>query len=194
MFEFKIDNAHRAYALMKEGWPTRIVSLVGPDLNFDLPKQGDHHMIKVFHDFEGHVEPETLKDTVWDLKHPLILPTREDIEDVLEFTNDLTEDDRLLVHCHAGRSRSAAMLIAIIYNHRWRWDTGPLFADEDAKDAVRMVAEARPTMIPNRLMIRYADEILMAEGALEEAVKEYWDNCQLPGIMLRTQLSGWKDV
>ena len=196
MFDFKIDNAHRAYEIMQSGWPTRIVSLVGPDLNFDLPKQGDHHLIKVFHDFEGHVEPETLKDTVWDLKHPLILPTYVDVQDVLEFTNDLTEDDRLLVHCHAGRSRSAAMLIAIIYNHMAE---EPEYEDltnlEQAREAVQLVKATRPTMIPNRLMIKYADELLFfgTETPLSQAVKEYWDECQLPGIMLRTKLSGWKD-
>ena len=190
MFEFKIDNAHRAYEIMQEGWPTRIVSLVGPDLNFDLPKQGDHHLIKVFHDFEGHVEPETLEDTVWELKHPLILPTREDVCDVLKFCWDLDDSDRLLIHCHAGRSRSAAMLIGILFDHSKSSGNDEL---NEAREAVRLVAEARPTMIPNRLMIKYVDELCNAHGVLQQAVKEYWDNCQLPGIMLRTQLSGWKD-
>lgn len=192
MFEFKIDNAHRAYELMQEGWPTRIVSLVGPDLNFDLPSQGDHHLIKVFHDFEGPVDPETLKGTVWELKHDLILPTYLDVLDVLAFTNDLTDKDRLLIHCHAGRSRSAAMLIGIIANHLWR-----LASDEevyqDAKDAVRMVAEVRPTMIPNRLIIQYADDLLGYGGLLEKASREYWDSYSGRDKDLRTKLSGWKD-
>lgn len=201
MFEFKIDNAHRAYELMQEGWPTRIVSLVGPDLNFDLPKQGDHHLIKVFHDFEGYVEPETLEDTVWELKHPLILPTYEDIIDVLDFTADLRDEDRLLIHCHAGRSRSAAMLIGILFDHMdgdirpydSNYSSRDLEIKADAVRAVQLVKEVRPTMIPNRLMIRYIDEACAGNGLLEEAVKEYWDNCTLPGIMLRTKLSGWKD-
>jgi hypothetical protein len=205
MFQFKIDNAHRAYALMKEGWPTKIVSLVGPDLNFELPSQGDHHMIKVFHDFEGHVEPETLEDTVWELKHPLILPTMEDMYDVLAFCGDLGDEDRLLIHCHAGRSRSAAMLIGIIYDHtilRSNESGDIAFPDYDmalkcARNAVNLVAATRPTMIPNRLMIKYLDEIFagvyLPQGVLNQAVKEYWDNCTLPGIMLRTKLSGWKD-
>ena len=189
MFEFKIDNAHAAYKLMQEGWPTKIVSLVGPDLNFELPHQGDHHIMKVFHDFEGPVDAETLKETTWDLgAHPLILPTKDMLYEVLQFCWDLKDHDRLLVHCHAGRSRSAAMLIGIIFDHLPSWDL------ETAREAVRMVHAVRPTIIPNRLMIKYLDEIMdNRDNALQVAVKEYWDNCTLPGIMLRTQLSGWKE-
>ena len=202
MFQFRIDNAHQAYKLMQEGWPTKIVSLIGPDINFELPKQGEHHLIKVFHDFEGHVEPETLEDTVWELKHPLILPSKEDLWDVLYSCIGLSDKDRLLIHCHAGRSRSAAMLIGIIYDHTVSQGitnqlVTPELALQRAREAVALVASARPTMIPNRLMIKYLDEIFtecdLPKGALVQAVKEYWDNCQLPGILLRTQLSGWKD-
>ena len=192
MFQFKIDNAHRAYELMQEGWPTKIVSLVGPDLNFELPHQGDHHIMKVFHDFEGHVDAQTLADTTWDLgEHPLILPTKQDLYDVLYFCGELDNEDRLLIHCHAGRSRSAAMLIGIIYDDMTAHNL------ETAREAVQMVHAARPTMIPNRLMIKYLDEIFgecdLPGNFLSKAVKEYWDNCTLPGIRLRTQLSGWKE-
>ena len=188
MFQYKIDNAHAAYEIMKSGWPTKIVSVIGPDINFELPSQGDHHMIKVFHDFEGAIDPITLKDTVWDLgDYEVILPTKQDMYDILQFCWDLEDDDRLLVHCHAGRSRSAATLIGILHDHGM-----------SAREAVQAVADIRPTMIPNRLMIKYLDEIFtefaeFPQGELIAAVKEYWDNCTLPGIMLRTQLSGWKD-
>lgn len=192
MFEYKIDNAHAAYELMKEGWPTKIVSLIGPDINFDLPWQGDHHLIKVFHDFEGPVDPRMLEESVWDLQgHDLILPKIGDLYEVLDFCSGLGDEDRLLIHCHAGRSRSAAMLIGILFDHMGAASL------EDARDAVAMVKEVRPTMIPNRLMIKYLDEIFadidLPGNFLSQAVKEYWDNCTLPGIMLRTQLSGWKD-
>lgn len=188
MFEYRIDNAHAAYELMKEGWPTKIVSLVGPDLNFDLPKQGDHHLIKVFHDFEGPMGREELHGSIWDPgEDEIILPTKEMIYDVLEFCWDLEDDDRLLVHCHAGRSRSAAMLIGIIFDHLPSWSL------DTAREAVRMVHEARPTMIPNRLMIKMMDEIMgNQDNELQIAVKEYWDACTLPGLELRTRLSGWR--
>ena len=75
----------------------------------------------------------------------------------------------------------------IIFDHLPSWDL------ETAREAVRMVHAVRPTIIPNRLMIKYLDEIMdNRDNALQVAVKEYWDNCTLPGIMLRTQLSGWK--
>lgn len=183
MFEFKIDNAHAAYELMKEGWPTKIVSLIGPDINFELPHQGDHHLMKVFHDFEGPVDAETLKGTVWDLKgHLPILPTRDVIEEVLDFCEGLRDSDRLLIHCHAGRSRSAAMLIGILYNNYMT-----------AEEAVAAVAAVRPTMIPNRLMIALIDEIctIEEEPLLSLAVKKYWDSYTGADKELRSKYSGW---
>lgn len=183
MFEFKIDNAHAAYELMKEGWPTKIISLIGPDINFYLPHRGDHHLIKVFHDFEGPVDAEALKGTVWDLKgHQLILPTKDVIEEVLEFCEGLCNDDRLLIHCHAGRSRSAAMLIGILYNNYMT-----------AEEAVAAVAAVRPTMIPNRLMIALIDEIctIEEEPLLSLAVKKYWDSYTGADKELRSKYSGW---
>jgi predicted protein tyrosine phosphatase len=185
MFEFRIDNARAAHKLMQDGWPTKIVSLVGPDLNFELPHQGDHHIMKVFHDFEGPVNPATLVGTTWDLKgHEVILPTMQDIEDVLEFCEGLCDEDRLLVHCHAGRSRSAAMLIGILYNNYMT-----------AEEAVAAVAAIRPTMIPNRLIIEMIDEIctLDEDPPLSLAVKNYWDSYTGADKDLRTKYSGWKE-
>ena len=196
MFDFKIDNAHRAYELMQEGWPTRIVSLVGPDLNFDLPSQGEHHLIKVFHDFEGPVDPEVLKGTTWELKHDLILPTKSDMREILEFTEDLTDEDRLLIHCHAGRSRSVAALISIIFLHMAEDpDYMNLSNIEQAREAIRLVQTVRPTMIPNRLMLQYADSVMFygTETPLTQANKEYWDSYSGRDKDLRTKLSGWKD-
>ena len=165
MFEFKIDNAHAAYKLMQEGWPTKIVSLIGPDINFTLPVQGPHHIMRMFHDFEGPVDPATLAGTTWDLK----------------------VGDRLLIHCHAGRSRSAAMLIGIIFDHM-RGDS-----IDDARRALKMVEKVRPTMIPNRLMIEMMDEIMCnSENQLQVVVKEYWDSYVGADKDLRTQYSGWK--
>lgn len=188
MFEFKIDNAHAAYKLMQEGWPTKIVSLIGPDINFTLPVQGPHHIMRMFHDFEGPVDPATLAGTTWDLKgHDVILPTKDDIFDVLQHCWDLKEGDRLLIHCHAGRSRSAAMLIGIIFDHM-RGDS-----IDDARRALKMVEKVRPTMIPNRLMIEMMDEIMCnSENQLQVVVKEYWDSYVGADKDLRTQYSGWK--
>lgn len=182
MFEFKIDNAHAAYKLMQESWPTKIVSLVGPDLNFELPKQGDYHIIRVFHDFEGPVDPNgTIKG------HDLVFPTKEAVFDVLKHCWDLKEEDRLLIHCHAGRSRSAAMLIGIIFDHMRGYSIN------DARRALKMVEKVRPTMIPNRLIIEMMDEIMCnSENQLQVVVKEYWDSYTGADKELRSKYSGWK--
>lgn len=89
------------------------------------------------------MDAKTLADTTWDLgEHELILPTKDMIYDVIRFCWDLKDEDRLLIHCHAGRSRSAAMLIGIIFDHLPGWG-----GVETAREAVRMVHAVRPTMI-----------------------------------------------
>jgi hypothetical protein len=44
MMEIRIVTAKEGLALLKQGWPTVAVSLVGDDLRFPLPSFGPHHL------------------------------------------------------------------------------------------------------------------------------------------------------
>jgi predicted protein tyrosine phosphatase len=165
-FAYRIDNAPAAYAIMQEGWPTHIVSLIGDviPLRFDLPVMCDKHLIRKFDDTElvadQHVTP----------------PCENDIAAVFHHTANLGPDDRLLIHCHAGQSRSTAMLIGILIQHG---------LTEDAAVQAR-----RPSLIPNRLMIAMIDRALNLEGALNTFVADYYKRIIIPGIELPDR-GGW---
>jgi hypothetical protein len=74
-------GAEEAAGLIGEGWPTWIVTLQA--MSGDVV--GAHHLYVVVDDVT----------TVTDERHP----TSTHLQQVLDFTRDLTDRDRLLVHC-----------------------------------------------------------------------------------------------
>jgi predicted protein tyrosine phosphatase len=136
---------------MIEGWPTRIISLVGDDLRFELPMMGPHHFAARFHDLEvdalGYIAPRL-----------------DDMRASLAHSVGLTDDDRLLIHCHAGKSRSPALALGVL--------VGAGLAPEQA---MAEVLRLRPCVIPNRLMVRMLDRLLDQEGALIGVVDEHYE-------------------
>ncbi|TFI59202.1 hypothetical protein E2493_06690 [Sphingomonas parva] len=149
--ELRIESAERALALLKQGWPTKAVSLVGEDLRFPLPQFGSSHLILRFHDVEAEDEPG------------FVPPTQEQLRLALAHAADLAPSDRLLIHCHAGKSRSPAVAIGILI----QLGMTPL-------DAFTCVKGIRPQLIPNRLIIRQLDEILGLKGELISIVRRHY--------------------
>lgn len=96
----------------------------------------------------------------------IVLPQRADVETILTFSGDLGDDLRhLLIHCHAGISRSTAamaMILAQAFPH-------------EAEDAiVDRLLRIRPQAWPNSRMIRFADELLGHGGRLSAAVNKVY--------------------
>lgn len=137
-------------------WATHIISLVGPELidSYFKPHTpiGKNHFIRFFHDISND-EPGLVK------------PTIQDVLDILNFSKKFDENTNLLVHCHAGISRSTAAAIGIMVQH-----------GKSPEEAVQAIAEDRPEMWPNSLLIHYFDECLVQVGTLREAVKLYKAN------------------
>lgn len=95
--------------------------------------------------------------------HPgWIAPERWDIEILLAFARDLvaSEDTHLLIHCHAGVSRSTAAAILVLAQRR---------PDRPADEALREVIRLRPRAWPNLRIIELGDEILGRAGEIVEA-------------------------
>ena len=69
----------------------------------------------------------------------------------------LTPEDRLLIHCHAGVSRSAALAWAIMVQ-----------MGQDIPGAFEQLWKARPKIWPNRIVLNIADSYLGLNGKLSQ--------------------------
>lgn len=151
MIELRIVNASEAVDLLEEGWPTIAVSLVGDDLRFPLRSYGPHHLILNFHDVEEEVAG-------------YVAPTGDQMRQALLHAFECKPRDcRVLVHCHAGKSRSPALAIGILIQ-----------AGMSPDAAFEQVKSIRPQLIPNRLMISQLDQILGLDGKLINIVADHY--------------------
>jgi predicted protein tyrosine phosphatase len=95
----------------------------------------------------------------------IVLPERSDVDAVLAFGAELADageaEGHLLVHCHAGISRSTAAMAMLIAQAR------PEASDEDI---FCRLLEIRPKAWPNSRMIGFADERLERGGAMSAAL------------------------
>jgi predicted protein tyrosine phosphatase len=94
-------------------------------------------------------------------------PTRADVESLLAFGREVgeTPDAHLLVHCHAGVSRStaAATLIMMQANPGW-----------SASAALEAVAALRPRAWPNLLILEIGEALLRRDGEIIAAVGDIY--------------------
>ena len=82
----------------------------------------------------------------------IVLPEKKDVETILAFGRDLGGDLRhLLIHCHAGISRSTAAMTMIL---------AQAFPNESDDAIVERLLKIRPQAWPNSRLIGFADEIL----------------------------------
>jgi predicted protein tyrosine phosphatase len=99
------------------------------------------------------------------------LPRREHVEQVLAFGAAFEReraglpDSHLLIHCHAGISRSTAAMASLLAQAH----------PDEAEDRVfeRLVA-IRPQAWPNSLMIEFADDLLGRGGRLVGALRRHY--------------------
>lgn len=103
-----------------------------------------------------------------DISQPIAdgrLPGKADVEELLSFGAELRAVDasaHVLVHCHAGVSRSTAAAAILLAQH----------APGREHEAMTEVARVRPIANPNARMIELADKLLEREGRLVTALRE----------------------
>ena len=118
-----------------------------------------------FPDTPPTIEPSNhLRLGLCDLVSPIegrVIPCEEHIEALLEFGARWRFDERIVVHCHAGVSRSpAAILILLAQKNRGR-----------EFELARLLRRRARHIRPNPLMVEIADRLLGCEGRLVEAVR-----------------------
>jgi predicted protein tyrosine phosphatase len=116
--------------------PTCVISLLDAhrQINLDLDIQF-RHLLEHFDDTESEFSPHG--------------PKRQQIERILEFSRSITPHDRMIVHCHAGLSRSTATALAIFVQHGM-----------DEFSALRSLLKLRPAATPNLLVLYHVDQIM----------------------------------
>jgi predicted protein tyrosine phosphatase len=90
----------------------------------------------------------------------LVAPDHDLMRAVLDFGRAGQPERSLLIHCWAGISRSSAAAFAIAC------DRNPGFEREIATELRRRA----PSVTPNRLMVRLADDLLHRDGRLVDAI------------------------
>lgn len=93
----------------------------------------------------------------------LVAPNASHLAALLTFGRNLPDNDpvHLLVHCHAGISRSTAAMAALLAQAN---------PDADEHAVMAHLAHIRPQAWPNLLMVSLADEHLGRRGRLVEAL------------------------
>jgi predicted protein tyrosine phosphatase len=93
-------------------------------------------------------------------------PSEEDVRAILEFGAELegrSDIAHVLVHCHAGVSRSSAAAAVLLAQHN----------PGREEDAFLALLELRPQAWPNTRMVAFADVLLERQGALGAALATY---------------------
>jgi predicted protein tyrosine phosphatase len=116
---------------------------------------------EAFREFDPHFRATLRFHDAIEAGPGVVLPQQGEVNAILAFARDAGDVRHLLIHCHAGISRStAAMLMVLAQAH-----------PDEAEDAiVDRLLEIRPQAWPNSRMVALADELLGREGRLSAAV------------------------
>jgi predicted protein tyrosine phosphatase len=132
---------------------THVLSILDPDFD-DPPAFGafsPHRRLALR--FNDIIEPEPGR----------LAPARADVERLLSFGRELigAPDPHLLIHCHAGVSRSTASA-ALILAQAW--------PDRPASAVLEAVSVIRPRAWPNLRILEFGDALLGRDGEIVAAV------------------------
>ena len=122
---------------------------------------------EAFGAFDPHRRLELRFHDVIDAEPGCIAPESLDVEQLLTFGRDLTEarDTHLLVHCHAGVSRSTAAAALILAQTR---------PDRPAEEALQAVVRQRPRAWPNLRILELGDALLERHGEIVNAARAHY--------------------
>ena len=154
MFEIRVSGLADAARLRRE-WATLTIGLFDPDHPLRPAGSASYHQ-ECFCDLEDRATPSQA-------------PSLEAIGRILDYAAGFRDDDRVLVHCAVGVSRSTAVAILVLVRHGMAPDR-----------AFAHVAQLRPAMSPNMLIIEHGERLLGLNGRLKSAYLG-WHRAALSG-------------
>ena len=133
---------------------THVLSILDPD----TPSPTD------FGDYGEHARLELRFNDVIEVSPGQVPPTEADVRKLLAFGRDLDAamptGARLLVHCHAGVSRSSASMALLLAQATRERSGEEIFAE---------ILQIRPQIWPNLRIIELGDALLGRDGELVRA-------------------------
>ncbi len=118
-----------------------------------------------FTTYPAHARLELRFNDIIEERTGEIAPSAADVDLLLAFGRDLTaerQNGHLLVHCHAGISRSTASMILLL---------AQACPGRSEREIVGEVVRIRPKAWPNLRVIKFGDTLLKRGGALISAVR-----------------------
>ena len=136
-----------------EAGVTHVLSILDPDM-LDPP---------AFAAFAPHRRLGLRFHDIIETRPNCLAPQKVDVERLLTFGRELIEEApaHLLIHCHAGVSRSTASAALILAQTR---------TDRPAIEALEAVSQIRPRAWPNLRILEFGDELLRRNGEIVAAV------------------------
>jgi predicted protein tyrosine phosphatase len=123
--------------------------------------------LEAFGSFDPHQRLELRFHDVIDAGPGSVVPGQEDVERLLAFGRELARarETHLLVHCHAGLSRSTAAATLIVAQTR---------PDRPAEQALSEVVRQRPRAWPNLRILELGDALLERRGEIVNAARAHY--------------------
>jgi predicted protein tyrosine phosphatase len=140
---------------------THVLSIIDPH----LPDP------EVFAGYRPHQRTVLRFHDIIDSYPGMVMPERRHVREILDFGHTLAEDAKgrtdghLLVHCHAGVSRSTAAMTMLL---------AQVHPDEDEDRLFERLVGIRPQAWPNSVMIDFADDLLGRGGRLAAALERHY--------------------
>ena len=157
-FEIRVGGLHSIGALVPEFRPTHLLGILDPPTPepaiYGHEPQSRTTLLLRFQDVDA-IEPDG--------------PTAEHVEQIIAFADQVRgaherAPARLLVHCHAGISRSTASAYIALARD---------FGLDRAGDAFRQLLRVTVNPWPNRRLVSLADDALAAGGRLLAPLDAY---------------------
>ena len=145
-----VPEVTHVLSLLDPGWPEP-----EPIRNFDLDRRLRLHFHDIIEPTPGEIAPER-----WDVE--LLLTFGRNLAERAQATALDAGGAHLLVHCHAGVSRSTASAILLLAQCQ---------PDRKAYDVLGQVIRIRPQAWPNLRILEFGDALLGRDGEIIEAAR-----------------------
>jgi predicted protein tyrosine phosphatase len=144
-----VPGVTHVLSILDPGWPEP-----DPIRNFDLNRRLKLNFHDVIEPEPGWIVPER-----WDVE--LLLAFGRNLREISDGTGAEPTEPHLLVHCHAGVSRSTAAAILVLAQHE---------PARSAHDVVGEVIRLRPRAWPNLRIVEIGDALLGRDGEIVASV------------------------